>query len=417
MYNLNEVIEKPLEELLKDREALALRNTTLAEAYHQKPFKHRMRRLLLNFLAGVYVPHTRKATQTNRILLIRPDHLGDLLLTTPAIQALRSHLPDAEIHALVGPWAADVLTNYDEIDLVLTIPFPGFTRGQQTNWRSPYQYALQTAQRLRRIGYAKAIVFRPDHWWGAWLAKLAGIPVRVGYDDEDTKLFLTHELAHQHDHAVKQNMRLVEALIGTSLSTHQAPLNYPVVDVDTAYITGYLSEWNIHKEQPIFCIHPGSGTKVKQWQATKWAEVATILTEQFNATVVFTGSDSELPIIQEITRHMAAPAIVIAGDTNVGQLAALYQRSKVVLGPDSGPLHVAVGVGTPTVTLYGPADPVEFGSWGDPQRHITLHTNIACRPCRILDWSSDDIRYHPCVQDITVTQVLTAARNAAAHSN
>ena len=83
-----------------------------------------------------------------------------------------------------------MLENLDAVDLVLTLPFPGFTRGKaQQSLRVPYQFAIQTARRLRKIGYAQAIIFRPDHWWGAWLARMTGIPVRVGYDHEDTQRF------------------------------------------------------------------------------------------------------------------------------------------------------------------------------------------------------------------------------------
>jgi len=296
---------------------------------------------------------------------------------------------------------------------VLTINFPGFTRGRDADWRSPYRYAIQTARRLRRIGYAQAIVFRPDHWWGAWLADMTGIPRRIGYNHVDTSLFLTETIDLQHEHVVQQNLRLAEALTGNTPTN--PTYTFPLTESDQAYVRGYLAEWNIAPDRDIFCIHPGAGTKVKQWPPEKWAKVADILSEQLHAEAVFTGSDHELPLIREITDKMEHPAAIMAGDTEVSQLAALYSRAQVVLGPDSGPLHVAAAAGSPTVTLYGPADPVEFGPWGDPKRHITLATDIRCRPCRVLDWSHDDPRFHPCVRDITVTDVLSAARMAAAN--
>ncbi len=416
MGNWNRAIEKPLEELLKDQEALAVRNNTLAEAYHQTPFRHRVRRILLRLLASVYIPPSARAANTDRILLIRPDHLGDVLLTTPAIRALRERYPDAEIHALVNPSSAPVLENLDAVDLVLTLPFPGFTRGKaQQSVRVPYQFAIQTARRLRKIGYAQAIIFRPDHWWGAWLARMTGIPVRVGYDHEDTHRFLTHAVPHKHEHIVTQSLRLVDALTDQTTDPQTAVYRFPLTDLNRAYVRGYLDEWDITPDDRILCIHPGSGAKIKLWESEKWAKAADILSEQLSARVVFTGSDSELPLIREILDHMELDAVVVAGDTSIGQLAALYNRAAVVLGPDSGPLHLAVAVGTPTVTLYGPADPDEFGPWGDPRKHAVLTTDIACRPCRVLDWSNDDPRYHPCVRDITVTQVLSAARLAATY--
>src|SRR5690606_30205365 len=132
--------------------------------------------------------------------------------------------------------------------------------------------------------------------------------------------------------------------------------------------------------------------------------------EQLGARVVFTGGEHELSMIRRIVQRMTRPACIIAGETHIGQLAALYVRSLVVLGPDSGPLHLAAAVDTPTVSLFGPADPVEFGPWGSPEKHLILASDIGCRPCRILDWADDNPAYHPCLRDITIAQVLTAAR-------
>lgn len=414
---LEQQVEASIDELMKDEDALALRNKTITEAMHQTPLRHRLRRLMLHLLANTYVPPSRRAQRAERILIIRPDHIGDVLLTTPAIHALREARPQTEIHALVGNWSAGVLENYNELDVILTIPFPGFVRGGKKNkdWRLPYQYAIQTARRLRRIGYSHALILRPDHWWGAWLARLAGIPQRIGYEHPDTALFLTQTIPHQHEHVVMQSLRLVEALTGEPQSAERAKYQFPVTELDHAFVHGYLSEWDIPPEKPLLCIHPGAGTKIKQWIPQRWAQVADILSEQLGAQVVFTGTDHEMPLIQEIISQMQNGAAIMAGDTQISQLAALYARARVVLGPDSGPLHLAAAVGTPTVTLYGPADPTEFRTWGNPQKHIALTYNIACRPCRILDWSTDDSKYHPCVRNISVTEVLNAARMAASY--
>jgi heptosyltransferase-2/heptosyltransferase-3 len=383
----------------------------MTTAFHTVPFRHQVRRALLATLALVPRLPSRR-TNRQRILLIRPDHLGDVLLTTPAIYALRQALPHAELHALVGPWSARVLASYPEIDTVLTVPFPGFSREPSDSLRSPYQLALNTARHLRRIAYDTAIVFRPDHWWGAMVTHLASIPERIGYNLADTAPFLNHKITHHHEHVIIQNLRLIERWIGP-VKPEAVIYRFPITQSDRSYIDGYLAEWGLTSDQPIFCIHPGSGTWVKQWPEENWATTADILTEQLNAQVVFTGGEHELAMIKRITQQMTQPFCTIAGETHIGQLAALYARARVVLGPDSGPLHLAVAVGTPTVTLFGPADPIEFGPWGSPPRHFVLASDIDCRPCRILDWADDDPAYHPCLRDISVAQVLSAAREAA----
>lgn len=388
----------------------------MAEAYHQMPVRHHVRRALLHMLAQVPFSKSR-IPEKQRILFIRPDHLGDTLLTLPAINALRRRLPNAELHMLVGPWSADVFANAPEIDAILTLPFPGFSRSPNPSLRFPYQLALSTSRHLRQIAYSTAIILRPDHWWGAMVTALAGIPQRIGYDLPDVAPFLTQPIPFEHQHAVQQNLKLIEPWTGI-LAPEDTQYRFIVDDeLDRAYITGYLQEWQIQPRQSIFCIHPGSGTRIKQWDIEKWAIVADTLTEQLNAKVVFTGGDHEMPTVRAIVEQMAQPACVIVGETNLYQLAALFERARVVLGPDSGPLHLAAAVGTPTVALFGPADPIEFAPWGPPEYHAVLTSSIGCRPCRILDWTGDDPENHPCVRDITVGQVLDAARRVAAPPN
>jgi lipopolysaccharide heptosyltransferase II len=382
----------------------------MAKAFHHMSIKHRIRRAILHTIGAAPISQA-KSPPVERFLLIRPDHLGDVLLTTPAIHMLRSAYPKAEVHALVGPWSADVLSSYPEIDVVLTLPFPGFSREPKLGIRAPYAVALRSARQLRKIGYTSAVILRHDHWWGAMLAKWAGIPRRIGYDLPDVTPFLTDAIPHTHQHAVLQNLRLVESL-ATTTSRNVPSLRFPVDSLDQIWVEAYLEEWGISLEQPIIAIHPGSGTWVKHWGEANWAFVADTLADQLDASIVFTGGDHELPLVRRILSAMRHQACVMVGETGVGSLAALYERAQLVLGPDSGPLHLAVAVGTPTVTLFGPADPVEFGSWGSPERHRMLWSSIGCRPCRVLDWNGDAPENHPCVREITPASVLEAARKA-----
>ena len=100
-------------------------------------------------------------------------------------------------------------------------------------------------------------------------------------------------------------------------------------------------------------------------------------------------------------------ALDLGGRTNFAELAALLATADLVLGPDSGPLNLAVAVDTPTIHLFGPADPVRFGPWGDVRQHIVLQSDWTCVPCGRFDWS--DLPEHGCVRDISVDSVLAAA--------
>jgi heptosyltransferase-2/heptosyltransferase-3 len=379
--------------------------------HHMPSLKSQIRRIALRTVAKLPISRNRNSIE-RRILLIRPDHLGDMLLTTPAIHALRNALPRAEIHVLAGPWSAQVLANNPDVDHVLTLPFPGFNRDGAGNSLSPYTLALTSARQLRKLGYGSALIMRPDHWWGAMLAFFAGIPHRRGYNHPDVRPFLSDSLLLTHQHAVEQNLRLVEQWTGP-IEPNRIRYEFMIDDADRDHFNTHLADMGIALDQPIFCIHPGSGAWAKLWDNSQWAVVADTLTDQLDAAAVFTGGEHERALVTEITAQMKRRAHVLVGETGVGQLAALYARSRVVLGPDSGPMHLAAAVDAPTVTLFGPADPVEFAPWGAPKRHIVLTTDIGCRPCRVLDWSMDDPENHPCVREIMIGDVLTAAREVS----
>ncbi len=388
-----------------NRAELVRRNQRLAAERRRAGFKQRLRN---HVLAGIARLPVARARDGGGLLIVRPDHLGDVLLSTPAIQALKHSHPELRIDVLCGEWAADVLASYDEIDRVLTLPFPGFERASGSAL-APWKLAFLTARRLRKIGYASAIIMRPDHWWGALVAYLAGIPQRVGYDLENVAPFLTEAVEHEYRHAVEQNLRLVSSWTGC-MDAADLKLEFPLQPADREYAAGLIESWKIDAGKPIVCIHPGAGAASKIWRGDKWAQVADEMAAQYGASIIFTGTRSEAALVDEIAAAMSAQATSIAGATSVGQLAALYARSRAVMGPDSGALHLAAAVGTPTVALFGPADPLEFAPWGDRRRHEVVIAEIGCRPCRILDWGKDNLEFHPCVRDIPARQVMEAAR-------
>lgn len=391
-----------------NRDALAQRNRQLAEAFHSPPFRHHLRRHLLGALASV--PFDPLYTRTRRVLFIKPDHIGDLLLATPTFRALKAAQPNTEIHVLAGAWASDILNTVSEVDQVLTLSFPGFDRLQERKQPlAPYWQLLRTSHQLRQVGYSAAVIMRPDHWWGAALAHVAGIRERIGYDLQDVRPFLTRRIRYQREHVVRQNLRLIEAWTGI-LENQDVNYHLDITPQTQNALDALLQERGIDKQTPIIAIHAGAGTWVKQWDNTRWAQVATALIEETQAHIVFTGSASERQNVTAIQQGIPHATHNLAGDISLEQLTALCARARCVLGVDSGPLHIAAAVGTPTVALFGAADPIEFGQWGDRKKHIILTSNIACRPCRVLDWGDDPPANHPCLREIGMGEVLEATR-------
>ncbi len=360
----------------------------------------------------------RKARSTAdeqiRILLIRPDHLGDMVLTTPVLNALRERIPQAHITMMVGPWSSEVVARHPAIDRLITCPFPGFQRAEQQPL-APYMLLLSTAQQVRRGNYDIAINLRPDFWWGAALIYLARIPRRVGYALTPGKAFLTHTLPFSSpEHASLSNLRLLsaglQALDYAALEEPLTPECYPLHFAATAdehkEVARQLQAADISEGTPIVVIHPGTGGAVKLWRSEAWSHIAndlpTLLSSTMTPRIVLTGTRSEQPLLAEIARDMTSPALMLT-DLTVGQLAALLARALIVLGVDNGPLHLAVAQGTPTVQLFGPTDPHIFGPWGDPARHIVIASTQRCPscpaiPCGRLDFTGQELPLHPCVR-------------------
>jgi len=373
-------------------------------------------RLALLRIAGpltrTFVPQTNPNAPTERILVVSPDHLGDLLFATPALRALREAFRPAHITWMVGPWGQALAGRCQFVDDVLALPFPGFERPERKGPRgqpawAPYQVLNEQVQRLRKSGaYDVALLLRPDHWWGAWLCALAGIGRRVGYALPEMIPFLTQPVSYQPQrHVVEKNMTLVQALAGQGLGEPQG-LDFPVSEQDLEKVSARLRLGQAASE-PVVAIHPGAGSGVKRWRPEAWAHVADALVEKYSARILLTGSADEADLTWAVAARMRHPADVLAGQTNLTELAATLALATVVIGSDSGPLHLAVAVGTPTVHLYGPADARLYGPWGNPATHPVLTSNWPCLPCNRLDYPRSEWAMHPCVHDIREDQVLS----------
>ncbi len=408
-----------------ERDRLAQKHLRNRATSSQRTLRQRARLSWLQRVARRYSAVLSGDVPPRRILVVRPDHLGDLLFATPALHWLRRRWPAAHIAALVGPWGAAALAANPDVDQLLTCPFPGFTRQPKGAPWAPYRLLEAEAERLRAAQFDWALVLRFDHWWGAWLAAAAGIPVRVGYDIAEVAPFLTRRVAYVPGrHEVVQNLALMMAasegeklsIAGAWLANNATGddwrLRFSVNDVDTAVAQELLSGL---ADRPLVAIHPGSGAAVKRWRTEAWADLATQLAHEFGVQVIFTGSAGEAELIAPVLallqkdRALSCPPLSLAGQTSLGVLAAVYQRCALVIGPDSGPLHLAVAVGTPTIHLYGPVDQRTFGPWGSPHRHVVLTSQWACIPCNRLDWPDSVVGDHGCVRDIAVAQVLAEA--------
>jgi len=377
-------------------------------------FSHQLRLFGLQTIGGRLAHRSPAQRQTKKILLIRPDHLGDLLFLTPALRRLRQSLPDAHLSLLVGPWGLPIVQHNPHVDEILTCNFPGFTRTKKPSPWQPYRYLAEMARKLKPHQFDAAVILRFDHWWGAWLAAEAGIPRRFGYRIPEVAPFLTDSLAYvDRRHEVEQNWRLAQFIIS---GDDDIPPDSPIGDTeffpdtaDSVWAETWLRAKAIDLARPLVVIHPGAGAAVKLWRIEAWAQVTDALAARFSAQIVFSGSSAERGLCAAIAEKSAARAAIAAGETSLAQIAAVMARAALVIGPDTGPVKLAAAVGAGTLSLYGPVDAVKFGVWGNPRRHRILRAGLACQPCNRLDFPAAETAAHFCVRGLSAAGVISTA--------
>ncbi|MCC7372404.1 MAG: glycosyltransferase family 9 protein [Chloroflexi bacterium] len=365
-----------------------------------------------------------------RLLLIRPDHLGDTLLASPAASVLRAALPEAEITWLVGPWAAEMATRAGSPATVETVEFPGFTRRPKASPVEPYALLWREAARLRAAAYDAALILRPDHWWGALLAAAAGIPRRIGYAVPECQPFLTDAQPPPLGHVVEANIALARAAaraFGGDLPPDAAiprpsfAIRLDEDDWARQWIAKHLRHAGATQAspctaRPVVVVHPGSGAAVKNWPPERWVETLQRLRAERHASIVLTGGPGERDLVNRVAARLDPPPPTLAGETTLGQLAALFSHADLVLGTDSGPLHLAAAVGKRTVRVYGPTAVAEFGPWPPADAaHLALAAALPCQPCRdLIAPPCEAVELPACMRAISASDVATMAQGLLA---
>ncbi len=369
---------------------------------------HRLRNQLIRLAS---VRKFRPAEDIEKhIVLVRPDHFGDLLMLSPAIDHLQSIAPDHRISLMIGTWNRDVAQHLAPgVDLIV-YDFPGFDREQMSNAKlDPYRKIADAAEILRNIAPQAVVLMRDDHWWGAIMAREAGIPIRVGYDDHRHNSILTHPLSIELKHYVEQNIAAVRstaAILGYDVGDEPSlseigPLRWPEHTGGVKLAQRLLDSHAISKD--FIVIHPGTGADVKRWPVSRWVSLINELPVGTGTSIVLTGSSDEAGLCDTIARQASVNVIDLAGKTSLYSLGELFRQAQLVVGVDSGPLHLATAVGTPTIHLYGPSDMVRYGPWGDSDRHRTLSAGMPCPDCGNL--SPDRAESCGCMTAITVDTV------------
>ncbi len=358
---------------------------------------------------------TPQSFQPRRILVLRVDLIGDLVLSLTVVHLLKRTYPEAEIDLLAIPSSAKVVMH--DPDLAEVIPY------DPNIWRRPKAlFKLQSWRELRALWrhlharhYDLAVsVFGP---WAAILAVISGAPRRIGFAREGYPGFMTDEVpgAHwqsgNHLHEVDYCLRLAQAAGASITPEDRIPHLYvaPEVSRDTAEL---LQRAGIALDKPLIACHVSSNNgQSKRWPIPYWARLIDKLIAEDSANIVLTGTRDDLPLIEAITQRTHKQPFNLAGQTSLSQLAALLQQAALLISGDSGPMHIAAAVGTPLIAIHGPTDPVMSGPVS-PYASI-LRSDIWCSPCYTAQDGPADCRFYTtqCMKDITPEQVLKVVHN------
>ncbi|HEU5231058.1 MAG TPA: lipopolysaccharide heptosyltransferase II [Ktedonobacteraceae bacterium] len=357
---------------------------------------------------------TPQTFHPRRILVIRLDLIGDLVLSLPVVRLLKRTYPDAEIDLLAIPSSAQVVTADPDLSEIIAYD-PNIWRRpkallQLQNWRA----AKKLLRRLHTRQYDLAVsVFGP---WAAIMAVASGAKRRLGFGREGYPGFMTdnvpgrHWNPHDHLHEVDYCLQLAQAAGATIQPGDRSPRLY-VAPQARQEVEALLLKEGMQPGKALIACHVSSNNgQSKRWPIPYWATLIDRLITELEANVVLTGAPNDLPLIEDVTRRLHTHPLNLAGKTSLTQLAALLQRSNLLISGDSGPMHIAGAVGTPVLAIHGPTDPALSGPVSP---HATiLRSDIWCSPCYFTKGPADCRFYTTqCMKDITPNRVFSTVRD------
>ena len=330
-----------------------------------------------------------------RVLIVRTDRIGDVLLSTPVIKALRYYCPGAYIAIMVRPYAADIVIGNPYLDEVIIYDKDAI----HNSWQESMKFALE----LRKKKFDLALILHPTNRVHL-ITFFAGITRRVGYNRKNGFLLtdaLTHNKELGEKHELEYSLDLVRHL---GLEPKDKKPYMPIREESEKWISELFAKSGIREKDKLVAISPGASDPTRSWPQERFAQVADKLSEQYGFTVVLVGGPKDADLTTKVRMTMRRFALDLGGKTSVSQLASALKRCSLFIGLDSGPMHMACALGLPVVALFGRKQkglsPVRWGPIG--VKHKVIHKDVGCNVCRAHECTKD----FACFKEISVDDVL-----------
>ncbi|HEY0755281.1 MAG TPA: lipopolysaccharide heptosyltransferase II [Ktedonobacteraceae bacterium] len=350
--------------------------------------------------------------QPRRILIVRLDLIGDLVLSMVLVRVLKRSYPAAEIDLISVPASARVLEGDPDLALLLGYD-PNLWRRPQALLRSKNWRELRALlQRLRAREYDLAIsVFGK---WAAVLTALSGARRTLGFGREGFPGLMSDNVPGKHwtpgekKHEVDYCLELAQAA-GALITAEDRYPRLLIPTQATEEVAQMLTAAGVEPQRPLVACHVSANNgQSKRWPVPYWAALLDRLMREENAQVILTGAPNDLPLVEKISQRMHEQALNLVGKTSLLQLAALLKRADLLISGDSGPMHMAGAVETPLIAIHGPTDPALSG----PVSHYAtiLRSAIWCSPCYEAKETAD-CRFFTtqCMKDVLPAQVFAVA--------
>lgn len=330
-----------------------------------------------------------------RALLVRaPNWIGDAVMATPALAALRAGLPHTRIAVLGRPAIRDVLAGHPAVDVALVDDHRGSHSGLAGRWR--------LAGEIRRQG-VDAVLLLTNSFGSALVAALARVPERVGYRTDGRGWLLTTALPPPRRPAPHMTDYYLGLLAPWGLTGDPRGVSLAVTDAEREKARLRLAQWGLGPHDAPVAINPGAAYgSAKRWPAERFAAVARRLVRD-GAPVLVLGAAPERALGEAIVAGLGPRAINAAGDTSIREAMALLTWCRHLVTNDSGPMHLAAALGVPVTAIFGPTDPRATGPVGN--RVAMLQHAVDCAPCRYRDCPID----HRCMIAVSADEVYESA--------
>ncbi len=360
-------------------------------------------RFIASFLVSIIVNSFGKNPRrtARNILIIRLDHMGDVIYTLEAMQNIRREYPKCHICLVTGSWNTELFINSPLIDSLIIYNSPVFTRKMEE--AAGFKDRIALLMSLKKMHFDMIISFRDDFFtiflalflFPQFRKDIGTIRLLAKLKQLSDKFLMKDADPSQHE--IETNKKVILPLIDTYVHSNEF---FQFTTEEEGWLEEFLRTHNL-KKKDYAIIHPGAFWKFRRWDYSRFKEVGLFLYDKFGLKSVIIGLSDELDIGRKICEGDKRKFLNIIGETRLRETLILIANATIMICNDSGPMHFASQLGMLTICLLGPAEIQRFGPRGN--RVFYFHKQVECWPCKQISCKRPQL---PCVNLTTSSEVI-----------